>query len=154
MCGQRAALDVQVFIPPCTLLAGARETRPKPKTPRRIITGVLAGIVLFALLTQAGRYTIACRYRLTQLLHRNMLRSYAFLLLAFAEMPVTVLLSWNLPVSFGGYRAALPALPGDPQFHPSAAVSKDGNVRAGSCILSKNGASSFQSLFLIARCLN
>jgi O-antigen/teichoic acid export membrane protein len=66
------------------------------------ITGVLTGTVLSALLTQIGDYTVACRYRFFQPLHRNLLRSYGFLLLAFAEMALTVLLSWNLPVSIGG----------------------------------------------------
>jgi len=65
------------------------------------ITGVIAGTVASALLSQAGDYTIACRHRFFQPIGKNILRSHLFLLLAVGEMAVTVLLCSMLPVSFG-----------------------------------------------------
>lgn len=66
------------------------------------ITGILAGTVASALLSQAGDYTIACRHRFFQPISKNLLRSYLLLLLAVVEMVVTVLICRALPVSFGG----------------------------------------------------
>lgn len=66
------------------------------------ITGVLAGTVASALIAEAGDYNIACRHRFFRPFGKNMLRSYAFLLLAAAEMAATVLICRMLPVSLGG----------------------------------------------------
>lgn len=66
------------------------------------ITGVLAGTVISALLMQAGDYTIACSYRFIRPVIRDIGRSYAFLLLACAEMISCVLICIPFPISIGG----------------------------------------------------
>jgi len=66
------------------------------------ITGILAGTVSSMLLAQAGDYTIACRHRFFQPIFKNILRSYAFLLLAAAEMTLTLLICRMFPFSIGG----------------------------------------------------
>ena len=66
------------------------------------ITGVLAGTVVSAMLMQAGDYTIACRYRFIRPAIQDIGRSYAFLLLACAEMILCVIICLPLPISIGG----------------------------------------------------